>query len=258
MNNESTIVFEGHDQYGSLLVVDSNGERTLRFGQEAVQSKMSLENPTKLLLEYTRLMTMALLFNSKPQNVLFMGVGGASIPKFIHKYFPECHLHLVDRSPLIPDLCRNYFDFPKSERLHTHMDDVYNFIKTTESKYDLIFMDLSDIPTVESNLDFFELCKQRLKDKDSIFIWNTWQTTPKKLIKDCLQRASQSFGKNMIVLPGQTELNNIFLMFNREMKKTNLTELLQKASDLETLTHQAFPQMLADLNNLKGLEFFSR
>ena len=138
----STLIYEGKDDYGPVEVVEKDGLRSMHFGTQNKQSEMSLSDPYALTVEYTRLMSMALLFQSAPKSALFLGLGGGSLPKFIWKYFPRCLLHAVERSPLVVDLCYRYFALRRSPRLHVHVFDAFDFLKSCDNPFDLIFIDL--------------------------------------------------------------------------------------------------------------------
>src|SRR2546425_2346841 len=69
----------------AIAVSDARGVRTLHVGGEAIQSSMRLDDPFALALDYTRCMMAFLLFHPQPREVLMIGLGGGSLPKFFHK-----------------------------------------------------------------------------------------------------------------------------------------------------------------------------
>ena len=75
-----------------LEVVEERGMRVLHLGSQAIQSAMRLTRPWDLELAYTRAMMGFLLFNSTPQDVLMIGLGGGSLAKFIRKQRPRTRI----------------------------------------------------------------------------------------------------------------------------------------------------------------------
>lgn len=59
-------------------IVDAHGERRLQFSDDALQSKMRLDDPQALIAPYTRQMLSCLLFDPDPAHVLLIGLGGGS------------------------------------------------------------------------------------------------------------------------------------------------------------------------------------
>lgn len=244
---DRTLIFEGRDDYGPVEIVEKDGLRSMHFGTSEKQSEMSLSNPYTLTVEYIRLMSMALLFHTSPKSVLCLGLGGGSLPKFIWKYFPRCHLDLVEISPLVADLCYRYFFLPRSPRLHIYVTDAFDFIKSCGSQYDLIFIDLfigEGMSPQVGEEDFFKLCQKRLKDKNSVLIWNTWRETKVKLMTESIQKLYENFGKNLLIFPDTHKRNNVFLVFSK--LDYALFQIMQRAQKLKNKTGLDYPQMLLD------------
>ena len=85
----SRAVHKGMTGEESVDVSEMDGVRSLYLGSETVQSAMRVKSPYALELAYSRGMMMFLLFMKHPKNVLIVGLGGGSIPKYIHHFLPE-------------------------------------------------------------------------------------------------------------------------------------------------------------------------
>jgi spermidine synthase len=247
------LIFSSHDEFETIEVVEDDQYRSLHFGTPSRQSEMNLKDPFALTLNYFQTMALAFLFNTQPQDILILGLGGGSLAKFIWKYFPNSQLELVERSAQVIDICFQYFEFPKSPRLHINCADALDFIKTDEKKYDLIFADLFQAEGSSGlafEIEFFRLCKSRLKDNNSIFVLNTWQQTPKELMIKCVRQLCESFGRHLLILPDHMG-NNIFIVFspNKDYKQE---EILHNANELTKKTNLDFMKLLKGLNFLKG------
>jgi spermidine synthase len=77
---DGVLIHRTEDRDGIIEVVEGTTARSMRFGTSAKQSCMSLIDPNRLELPYIRAMLSCLLFNSDPQTVLIVGLGGGSGP----------------------------------------------------------------------------------------------------------------------------------------------------------------------------------
>lgn len=249
----SSLLYSNRDANGSIEVVEKNDFRTLHFGTPVPQSQMSLHDPYALTLECTQLMAMSLLFLPSPKSVLFLGAGGGSLPKFLWKYFPKSQLYLIDRSSLTMEVTHQFFALPHSSRIHIIIADAFEFIKKTDLRFDLIFVDLfhgEGISNLVGNKDFFKFCHQILMKKDSLFVWNTWKRTPENLMIESLHHLKETFGQRLIILPDKHETNFIFIAFAEEITQISSDLLETRAQKLTKKTHLDFLDRLKSLNYL--------
>jgi len=77
---------------------------SLSFEGTLIQSCMRLADPDDLVLDYTRTMMGALLFNPQPRRVLMIGLGGGSMLKYLHRHVPGADLTVVEISQEVIDL----------------------------------------------------------------------------------------------------------------------------------------------------------
>ena len=71
----------------AISVSEQQGVRYLHFGSALVQGAMRIARPYALELEYTRELMFPLLFHPAgwPRRVLQVGLGAASVTKFLHQ-----------------------------------------------------------------------------------------------------------------------------------------------------------------------------
>ena len=81
----------------SIEISEAKGVRFLHFGSPWVQGAMRIARPWALELEYTRDMMFPLLLKREnwPKRVLMIGMGSASLLKFLYRYRPAAHLTVV-------------------------------------------------------------------------------------------------------------------------------------------------------------------
>lgn len=58
-----------------------------------------------------------------PLAVLVVGLGGGSLPLFIHDHFPESCVDAVELDPSMLEVAAQWFGFSPSDRLQVHIAD---------------------------------------------------------------------------------------------------------------------------------------
>ena len=71
----------------------------LQFTRGQTQSRMLGDAPDQLLIDYTRTMLAALLWQPRPRTICMVGLGGGSQAKFIHRHLPGARLEVVENHP---------------------------------------------------------------------------------------------------------------------------------------------------------------
>src|SRR5690242_18441820 len=74
---------------------------------------MRLDDPFALALDYTRCMMAFLLFHPRPREALMIGLGGASLPKFFHRYLRKTRVRAVELDPRVVTIARERFALPR-------------------------------------------------------------------------------------------------------------------------------------------------
>ena len=80
-------------------ISEQAGVRFLHFGSSWIQGAMRIARPWSLELEYTREMMAALLLRDDshwPRKILLIGLGSASLTKFLYRNYPLAHLTIVE------------------------------------------------------------------------------------------------------------------------------------------------------------------
>lgn len=124
-----------------IQVVDRGQQRELRFGNYITQSARSLVAPDVLVLDYTRAMMAGLLFVPRPNDVLHFGLGGGSLPSFLHRHLPQVRQTVVEINPGVVEVAYRYFELPVSPRLRVVNQDGADFLRQDTGRYAMMFMD---------------------------------------------------------------------------------------------------------------------
>lgn len=144
------------------------GVRTLHFGSEWIQGAMRIARPWSLELEYTREMMAALLLRDAPRKVLLIGLGAASLTKFLYRHYPLAHLTVVEIEPAVVAAARQFFKLPEDpKRLNLIIGDGAEYMLGSSRKFDLILVDGFDEMARAGALEtqpFYQACRYRLSD----------------------------------------------------------------------------------------------
>jgi spermidine synthase len=132
-------------EYSRIRVRRVDNTRTLWFvrdsGEEVVESIVNLDRPHELLVEYTRYMFLSYLFRPKQEKVLIVGLGGGAMVHFLQHYEPKVHVDVVEIDPVIVRIADKYFNVRSNDMVNIITADGFDYLKNTESKYDVIYMD---------------------------------------------------------------------------------------------------------------------
>jgi spermidine synthase len=180
-SSEDVLVrYDRESRYYRIQVVDypANGRRCLHFSKSrGVQSSMILADPARLDLKYSQTMIAALALHPDPRDVLLVGLGGASIPKFLQKYYPELELDIVELDPDVVRVCQDYFEFRGNAKTRVFVMDGRMYLKRAEKQYDLILLDAyaaDHVPFHLTTVEFIQLVKSHLKP-GGVAASNLWE-----------------------------------------------------------------------------------
>ncbi len=244
----------------SVDVSEENGVRALHLGSVTIQSAMRIRDPFALELTYTRGMMCFLLFNDNIKNVLAIGLGGGSLPKYIHAYCPEISTKVIEINPRIIQVARSQFFVPDNdEHLEVIEGDGLLYLAEHASDADVLLIDAFDgngIPPDFCSQDFFDQCSNALKS-DGILAINLWGSD--KNFDIYLQRIEQSFAGKALILPTGKPGNIAVFGFKREPNDLKLSSLRERAKMLEK-THKIeflqFVEKLAEHNQRSNNRIF--
>lgn len=125
-------------------ISEKAGVRYLHFSSDWVQGAMRIARPWNLELEYTREMMVPLLLHEPdwPRKVLLIGLGAASMLKFLYRHRPQAHLTVVEIEPAVINVARQYFKLPDDpERIEMVIGDGAEYVLGGMGHFDLILVD---------------------------------------------------------------------------------------------------------------------
>ena len=248
-----------HRHFGAEVSVDVSevdGVRNLHLGNDTVQSAMRLKAPYALELAYTRGMMAYLLFSDKVTNVLAVGLGGGSVPKYIHHHLPQVTTRVIEINPQVIRIARSHFALPEDdERLTVIEGDGVDYLLAHPNSAQVLMIDAFDsfgIPDAMCTQAFFDSCAEALT-LDGMFAINLWGSD--KNFDIYLQRIEQSFNQRVLILPTGRPGNVVVFGFKRTPVDLRITSLRERAKRLEQdhkIEFLEFVEKLRDHNQSSG------
>jgi spermidine synthase len=221
-----------------IRIHEERGVRYLQFSPHWIQGAMRLSRPWSLELDYTRVMMMPLLLRPDrawPRSVLQVGLGAAAITRYLHRYFAEARLDVVEIDPEVVLNAWQFFELPnESARLNIEIGDGYKFMATTRRRYDLILVDGFDARGRAGklhSLPFYRLCRARLNE-GGMMVTNLLSRTREKPDADPVRKA---FDDRALVLP-PCDANTVVVAKIGAPLRTTIANLRTSAHKLQART----------------------
>ena len=222
----------------SIEVSEERGVRYLHFGSEFVQGAMRIARPWALELAYTRdLMLPLVMRDAAPRSVLQVGLGAASITRFLHRHYPQARLTVVEIDPRVIATAREFFRLPaESANLRIVVDDGHEFIAAARGRFDLIVVDGFDGKGRAGSLDtaaFYAAARARLAPEGLIAV-NL--LTRRRGIAASEARLRGIFDEHVLVVPSSEDGNTIAIAGIEAPIGESLGELRRRAAALKLAT----------------------
>ncbi|XP_067845854.1 eEF1A lysine and N-terminal methyltransferase [Heptranchias perlo] len=91
------------------------------------------------------------LLPDTPFSLLVVGLGGGSLPLFIHDYFSQSTVYAIEIDPVVLEMATKWFEFSQDDRMKVILADGLNYISTLadsgSGSYDVIMFDVDSKDT---------------------------------------------------------------------------------------------------------------
>ncbi|MBL8516971.1 MAG: fused MFS/spermidine synthase [Betaproteobacteria bacterium] len=222
----------------ALIVSEEDGIRYLHFGSPWVQGAMRIRRPTELVLDYTQDMLAALLLRQGawPKRALQIGLGTASLAKFLQRHQPACKQTIVEIDERVVRLAAHSFRFKRTANIRIEHGDGVAWLAESGKTFDLIFIDGFDADAKPGKLNarrFYATCRERLSD-GGVLVVNLLRR--KRGMKLGVERILTAFDNRVFVLPETEDGNTV--VFAAAGKRIDLSSatLKRRATSLRTRT----------------------
>jgi len=177
---ETSEVIASRESKYSHLIVTLRGrtvELSSMLNQKWVtrESAVNLDDPTNLVVPYTRWLFAAHLVNPTPKRVAVLGLGAGGFNRFFRKAYPESELTCCELDKDVVDLARLHMNLPDIDIAHTVIGDGRYFLKKNakSQKFDWLILDAFHgwfSPSHLKTREFYELCASRLSEMGVLVI----------------------------------------------------------------------------------------
>jgi spermidine synthase len=243
-------------------ISEEAGVRYLHFGSEWVQGAMRIRRPNALELAYTREMMAGLVLRDAlpiaasgwPAGALVIGLGAASLVKFLYHHCPQTHIDVVEIAPQVVAAARQFFRLPAEDgRLSIHIGDGAAWVREAGCHYDYVLVDGFDRNARAGALDtlpFYEALRPRLSATGLVSV-NLFGRS--RGYKASLERLFRAFDDRALAFPSCDSGNVVAFAAAGEAIALPAAELRERARALKAATALDLVPTVARLEQAGGL-----
>ncbi|KFG94737.1 spermidine synthase [Burkholderia paludis] len=214
---------------GRPFVLETQHAVSLHFDHFGTQSYMSLRDPVRLELGYTRVMMGFLLLQPAPAHICMLGLGGGSLAKYCHRHLPGAAIDAVEINPDVIAL-RDVFRIPADDsRLTVLCADGADHVRRADVRADVILHDAfvaDGTPGRCTGAAFLGACHERLSETGVLAI-NFMDDDP--ALPHHLEQLRSVFGASCALVPCGDDNNFIAFAWKGGGKLPSLRILLERA-----------------------------
>lgn len=211
------VIHYQNSQYGNICVIENEGQYI--FFQDGIPDIITPIPDLAFIEEFVHL---PLLAHPEPAKLLILSRGAGGIIKEAFKHPSIETIEYAELDPLLLDLLRKFSTPLTESELNdsrvkiTHADGLL-FLKTTQNKYDLIFIGIMEPSNLQANRfftkEFFSLVKKRL-NKGGILVLGLpgslmYVNEELKNLNGCIFHTLKRVFSHIRVIPGDGK--NLFL-----------------------------------------------
>jgi spermidine synthase len=176
-------VFDRHGDFGRVRVSErGDGLRSLHVGAGcARQSAGYADRPLHLEFAYARVAAIAAANLPPDGRILYVGLGGGSMPRHTRHVRPDARIDAAEIDPLIADVAVRFFGVVPDHRLRIHVGDGRALVEDAPAgAWNVIVLDAfsdDEIPYALATRQFLEAVRAALTP-DGIVVANLWTRNP--------------------------------------------------------------------------------
>jgi spermidine synthase len=223
------VLYERDSLYHHIRVSEVKGYRYLSFNRNrGSQSVVNVHDTFELKFPYTRASFVVPAFlNRKPERILFIGLGGGSIPRVMGKHYPDARIDIVEIDKEVIRVAKEFFFFEPTPMMNITVMDGRRFLRSCSDHYDIIFLDAYDdlsIPFHLTTMEFLETVKEKLAP-DGLVASNIWGPRNDEFYLCEAETYKQVFS-NLYLIDAIETNNYIFIAYtgNKKITETILKE----------------------------------
>jgi spermidine synthase len=218
---------------------------------------VSVHDTFELKFPYTRAsFVVPALLDRKPERILFIGLGGGSIPRVMGKYYPDARIDIVEIDKEVIRVAKKFFFFEPTPMMNITVMDGRRFLRVCSDYYDIIYLDAYDdlsIPFHLTTREFLETVKRKLAP-DGLVASNIWGPRNDEFYL-CEAKTYKQVFSNLYLIDAIETNNYIFIAYtdNKKITKTMLKERIAPLQDLFKFNFQlmTYANTFEDLSDVR-------
>ncbi len=158
------LLYQKMTPYQTIQVRDYLGVRSLS-SDHATHGEMDIATGQSARA-YSRAATAALLFRSRIDSMLVLGLGAGLAGTSVQHHLPGLQLDFVDIDPGMAEAARRYFHFTEGPTRRVHIQDARQFLDQTARTWDYIYCDTYiglSVPFHLTTREFLEEVRRHLR-----------------------------------------------------------------------------------------------
>jgi len=185
-----------------------------------------------------------------PRSALLVGLGAASLAKFLYRHRPQAKLTVVEIEPAVVAAARQFFRLPDDpKRLKIEIADGVDWLAGSDRTFDLILVDGFDADARAGGLDtlpFYRACRAHLSAAGLLSVNLLGRN---RGFKGSVERIGRAFEGRVMVFPSCDQGNAIAFAATGEPIRVPLNELRTLAQALRKQTGLNLLPTLARLSH---------
>lgn len=161
------LLHEEESRYQYLQVVEqSDGARRLYINEGVAAHSVWRSSTVLTGGEWDMFLAVPELLGRPVRRIAILGNAGGTTARALRRFYPGATIDAVELDPAVTRVARRYFGLREGPRLHVHTADARPFLRRTQERFDLIFVDAYRQPYVPFYLatrEFFRLVRERLR-----------------------------------------------------------------------------------------------
>jgi spermidine synthase len=163
--SEGEILYEVESPYQFVQVVEQDGVRRLYLNEGVAVHSLWREDTVLTGGVWDAFLAVPVLLDRPPLRAAILGNAGGTVARGFAEYWPKTAIDGVEIDPAVSEAGRRYLGMGDVHQLRVHDADARPFLRRTDQRYDLIYIDAYHQPYVPFYLatkEFFELVRDRL------------------------------------------------------------------------------------------------
>ncbi|MDP3744037.1 MAG: transferase [Methylotenera sp.] len=215
------------------FVFEESEMLSMHFDMRSIQSVMHKSDPNNLVLGYTQTMMGFLFFNSAPERIAMIGLGGGSLAKYCLKYLPDTHFTAVEINAQVIALRDQFYIPADNDNFNVLHANGADYIASQSNKVNVLLLDGFDEDGHPANLcsaGFYDNCYRKLND-GGVMVVNLLASDLK--FGTYTARMRDSFEDKVVVVDAEEHGNKIAFALKGEGFPISKETLLERIQALE-------------------------